>query len=316
MCDGPPTRGQASGDPRIFVVGSINADVFAHVTRHPAPGETVLGSGGQIRPGGKGANQAVAAALAGAPVIMIGAVGRDAYGSSALTRLRDTCDVRWVRQIDGPTGMALITVAGSGENSIIVIPGANAMVGQQDLSRLDELGPDDILILQGEVPVQASAEAARIASSRGARVLLNLAPVTSFPPEVLRLADPLIVNEHEAAGALRILRGPCHPDWTAEKSIHELLAQGIPSVIVTLGEVGLLVGTSEVTHLPPKTVTAVDTTGAGDAFVGACAAALLTGKQLLEAAEEANLFAAQSVTRNGAQDSYPDWRVAPIGQVH
>ncbi len=292
----------------MVVLGSLNADVFARVDRHPRPGETVLGSGGEVRAGGKGANQAAAAALAGARVLMVGAVGNDAYAAVATGKLAQAgVSLDAVRTVQGPTGLALITVSADGENSIIVIPGANAKVGEPDLAHLEILCAGDVLVLQGEVPVETVAAAARAASARGARVILNLAPVVALPAEVLRLADPLVVNEHEGAGALKLL--DADPTGLDPEALCESLrAQGVPSVVMTLGGEGALIVAEAVTQIPAEKVTVVDTTGAGDAFAGALAAGLCAGEDLVAAAGRATRFAAEAVQHEGAQDSYPDWR--------
>lgn len=303
-------------DGRVVVLGSLNVDIVARVRRHPAPGETVLGRGGDIRPGGKGANQAVAAALSGATVLMIGAVGRDAHAEVALSGLlRTGCDVSGVRSVAGPTGMALIAVSDDGENSIIVVPGANAAVSQVELSRLAGLRPDDVLVLQGEVPADAIAGAVAAAEAAGCRVVLNLAPVLALAPDVVLAADPLVVNEHEALGALLALGsplpGPTPVDQVADATLvaKALLAAGVGSVVVTLGGAGALVGASaaSLTHVPAETVRPVDTTGAGDGFTGALAACLARGIPMAAAAQTASHFAAQAVCRAGAQEAYPGW---------
>lgn len=293
---------------RVVVLGSLNADVFARVERHPRPGETVLGSGGEVRAGGKGANQAAAAALAGAPVVMVGAVGSDAYAAVATGNLaRAGVSLDAVRTVEGPTGLALITVSADGENSIIVIPGANAQVGAPDLGHLETLSASDVLVLQGEVPVEAVTAAAQTAAVRGARVVVNLAPVVALPAEVLQLADPLVVNEHEGEGALRLLDAD-PSGLSPEKLCQALRANGVPSVVMTLGGEGALIAADAVTNIPAENVTVVDTTGAGDAFVGALAAGLCAGEDLVAAARRATRFAAEAVQHEGAQDSYPDWR--------
>jgi ribokinase len=179
------------------------------------------------------------------------------------------------------------------------------------LAHLETLTDRDVVVLQGEVPVEAIAAAAAMAAARGARVVVNLAPVVPLPAEVLRLADPLVVNEHEGEGALRILAGG--PSGLSARELCETLrSAGVASVVMTLGSQGALVATSDgtVTAIPAEPVTAVDTTGAGDAFTGALAAGLCAGDDLVAAARRATLFAAEAVQHEGAQDSYPDWRSA------
>ncbi|WP_168581480.1 ribokinase [Gephyromycinifex aptenodytis] len=295
---------------RVVVLGSLNVDLFARVQRHPLPGETVLGQGGETRSGGKGANQAVAAALAGANVTMIGCVGSDANAQVALAGLRRAgVDVSGVRVVEGPTGIALITVSADGENSIIVIPGANAALNEIEVSALADLGTGDVCVLQGEVPVEIAAQAAQAAHGRGARIVINLAPVVDYPAEVLRCADPLIVNEHEGLGALELLGGSGTDAGDPRALMVALLAAGVPTVAMTLGGDGALIGAGDsIDAVPADAVPVVDTTGAGDAFAGALAQGLAAGSTLLQSAHRANDFAAHAVQHAGAQDSYPDWR--------
>src|SRR5450759_1532044 len=185
---------------RVVVVGSLNIDLVTHVERHPKPGETVRGTGLERLAGGKGANQAVAASAAGAAVVMVGCVGSDEAGSAYVARLLALgIDVASIRVApDCPTGHALIAVDDAGENSIVVVAGANAAVAVDDLEVLNSLGPGDIVLLQLEVPLEVVTAAVRRASAKGARVVLNLAPYAALPPDVVALADPLVVNEHEA----------------------------------------------------------------------------------------------------------------------
>jgi ribokinase len=241
----------------------------------------VLGDGLVRVPGGKGANQAVAAAEAGANVAMVGRVGDDAAGTAYLARLRGLgIDVRGIRSTpDTPTGHALIAVSAEGENTIVVIPGANGQVGPADLGPLDALGPGDVLLTQLELPLAVVAEGVRMAHARGARVVLNVAPYAALPPDVLALADPVVANEHEAK---------------------QLAADGADpaSLLVTLGGDGARWG--DLTAPTPR-VEVVDTTGAGDAFCGALAAALATGASNEAALTAAVAAGAEAVTRPGAQ---------------
>ncbi len=292
---------------RVVVLGSLNVDIVARVDHHPAPGETLMGRGGESLPGGKGANQALAAALCGADVTMIGAVGNDAGATVATALLQNSgCSLDNLITVPGPTGTALITVDGHGENTIIVIPGANALLSPEHLSPLHTLKTGDLLVLQGEIPPATCAAAAHLAHDRGARILINLAPVVPYDAEVLRMANPLVVNEHEGQGALDILGGP--PTTTPEETVTGLLNAGVRSVVMTLGSHGAIVAAPELTHIPAKKVTPVDTTGAGDAFTGALAAGIARDQPLTEAANLATNFAAKTVTQHGAQNSYPDWR--------
>ncbi|CCI82851.1 ribokinase [Corynebacterium otitidis] len=294
---------QAGG---IVVVGSINADLTARVARHPSPGETLIGSGGEITPGGKGANQALAAALQGAAVSFVGAVGDDPQAEAATALLREGgVDLSRVATVSGPTGLAIITVDDAGENSIIVVPGANADVYEALVDKhraaIEEAA---VVLLQGEIPPAASAAAARAA--RG-RVVLNLAPVVELDAETVRAADPLVVNEHEAALAAGILGGEApEGEPEPEELAGRLVALGVASVVVTLGPRGALVAEGDdLSHVASPSVEVRDTTGAGDAFTGALAARLEKGEGLLDAAAHACRVGAFATTRPGAQPSYP-----------
>lgn len=321
----------ASGS--IVVVGSINADLIVQVQRHPQPGETIPGSGGQMLPGGKGANQAVAAARLGGQVALIGATGDDANAEVALSGLRASgVDLSGVATIPGPTGFAVVTVAQDGENSIVVVPGTNASVGSDLVSRHSEqIGAADVVVCQGEIPREGIEALAPLV--RG-RFVHNPAPVIDLDPAVLLASDPLVLNEHEAALVLEQLTAAARdrtgaiPKGSAEagapvRAVPEamataLLAAGIPSVIITLGAEGALVVDGDgLTHIPAAPVRAVDTTGAGDAFIGALATALARGDALREAARFASRVGAFAVTGRGAQPSYPTLcdPLPPLGEV-
>ena len=288
----------------LTVVGSINADLTSRVKRHPNPGETLLGSGGGITAGGKGANQAVAAAYLGANVAFVGAVGKDPYIEPALKHLRDSgVDLSHVAEVDDTTGLAIITVSDDGENTIVVIPGANAHVDSAFVQeRTAPIEQADIVLLQGEIP--ADGFAAAVASASG-RVIVNLAPVVEVDKKALLAADPLIANEHEAGLILDQLGVKASSD--APKDLAQsLIDAGFNSVVLTLGAEGALVATGgELVDIPTPKVTAVDTTGAGDAFAGALCARLLAGDELVQAATFAARVGATSTLRNGAQASYP-----------
>lgn len=287
-----------SDSPRLCIVGSINADLFVHVDRHPSPGETLLGSGGEVLPGGKGANQAVAAALQGAQVSFVGAVGDDAYAGPAMQLMRESgVDCLNVESLPGTTGLAVITVSADGENSIIVVPGANAQVTGDFVERhADAVTNADILLLQGEIPASGFATAVRAA--RG-RVMVNLAPVIDVDRDCLLRADPLVVNEHEAGLVLGATGTPV-------ELLQGLIDAGFESVVMTLGKAGALVAEGDnITEIPTPTITAVDTTGAGDAFTGALAARMLAGSSLVEAARHAARVGAYAAMHPGAQPSYP-----------
>lgn len=293
----------------VVVVGSINADLSVAVARHPMPGETLPGSDASMRPGGKGANQAVAAARLGAAVSLVGAVGDDANALVALERISTSgLDHSHVRPVPGPTGLAIVMVDDAGENSIIVVPGAN---GQVDAAFVDQaaeaIRAADVVVVQGEIPASGTVRAAELATGR---FVLNLAPVMPLPVAVIRRADPLVVNEHEADLVLRMLEPDRRPstDMSHADVARALVAAGVPSVVMTLGSHGsLVVGRdTELTAVPPAPVTSVDSTGAGDAFVGALVTRLAEGQPLAAAARFASRVGAFACTRLGAQDSYPD----------
>lgn len=287
----------------VVVAGSINVDLHLRLRRHPHPGETLLASGGEFSPGGKGANQACAAALAGAEVTLLGAVGNDDASQSALSLLRSTeVDLSRVTQVAGPTGLAVVSVDAEGENTVVVVPGANAGITPETVAGWEPtLAAAPIVVSQGELSRAATERIARL--TRG-RWLLNLAPVIELDPEVIRLADPLVVNEHEAQATLTQLGGPT----VAEPGdlVAELRAAGLASVVLTLGAAGAIVSDPTGSHhVPSPRVHPVDTVGAGDAFTGALAARLADGASLLEAARYAVRFAAHTVQFEGAQASYP-----------
>ncbi|MDK8796506.1 ribokinase [Corynebacterium sp. MSK044] len=286
----------------IVVVGSINTDLTVNVPRHPHPGETLLGSGGGITAGGKGANQAVAAARLGSPVAFVGAVGRDANAAAATALLTDAgVDLTAVETLDDVTGLAVITVAADGENTVMVISGANARVGRGIVDKhADLIARAEILLLQGEIPAEGCERAVEIAQAAGARVVVNLAPVIPVDPAVLFAADPLVLNEHEAtlvAGQLGL---------EAPVTASDLVRAGVPSVVITYGADGATIADAHgSTHIPAALVTPVDTVGAGDAFTGALCHKLREGASLIDASQHASRVAAFAVTRPGAQPSYP-----------
>jgi ribokinase len=268
---------------RVVVVGSLNVDVVAGVERHPRSGETVLGESLRRLPGGKGANQAVAAAEAGAAVVLVGCVGEDADGAAYVAGLQARgVDVAGVRRVAGPTGTALVVVDRNGENTIVVVPAANAELRTADVRDVD-LRPDDVVLLQLEIPLPVVAAAIRRAGEVGARVVLNLAPFAELAPDLLDAGDPVVVNEHEAAAL------PHRPR----------------SLLVTLGARGARwERPGEVVEVEAPEVEAVDTTGAGDMFAGTLAAALAAGAAARDAMTAAVEAAARSVTRPGAQGGW------------
>jgi len=288
----------------VVVVGSTNADLLVGVATHPVPGETVLGHGMRVMSGGKGANQAVAAARLGADVAFVGAVGDDEFADAALAGLRSAgVDLAALAVAPGHrTGIAIVTVSDDGENSIVVVPGANAAVDEALVGAHAGLVTGAAtVVLQGEIPRAAIEAAAR--TTRG-RLVVNLAPVLDVDEDVLLRADPLVLNEHEArlvAAALDVPAGDGD-----EPLVRGLLARGVRSVVLTLGPRGALVGQGgDVTAVPAPRVRAVDTTGAGDAFVGALAHGLARGDGLVDAARTAARVGAYAVRSPGAQASYP-----------
>lgn len=269
---------------RVVVLGSLNVDLVTSVETHPRPGETVMGSGMDRYAGGKGANQALAAARAGAAVAMVGRVGDDEGGRLYTARLEEAgVDTTHLRvDHDEATGHALIVVGEDGENTIVVIPGANGRVDRSDLAALDDLTEGDVLLMQLEVPLPVVAAAAQKAHDRGARVVINTAPYAALPPDVIALADPLIANEHEAAALAD--------------------AGAVPSsLLVTFGAHGASWdGVEYAAHVVPAHRIR-DTTGAGDAFCGTLAAALARGADRPAAMDAALAAGAAAVQHHGAQ---------------
>jgi ribokinase len=291
----------------VLVVGSVNADLVVGVDRRPAAGETVLGSDLATFPGGKGANQAVAAARLGASVAFLGRVGTDSFASF----LRETLDREGVATghllaVPGPSGVALITVDPAGDNSIIVAPGANSRLTPEGIEAArGAFEGARVVSAQLEVPVAAVEAAARLAAVAGARFILNLSPAREVPRGLLAAADPLVVNEHEAAFLLR--DGLSDPERARPPACAAaLLARGLQSVVITLGADGAYAAdASGGNHVPSPRVAVVDTTGAGDAFTGALAWRLSLGDTLAQAAALAARAGAAAVTGRGAQGSYP-----------
>jgi ribokinase len=287
----------------IVVFGSINIDLVTQVERLPGAGETVLGPDYAIHPGGKGANQALAARRAGAAVTLVGATGRDAFGETALALLAaDGVELGPVARIDAPTGAAFIAIDREGANQIVVAAGANAGA-RPDALRQMPLGSGDILLLQREVPEAACLDAARLMKQAGGRVILNLAPAGAPSPALLDLVDTLIVNEHEALVLAQSLEWPERdPDDIARRLDAE---RGIIG-IVTLGAAGVVGWQSGVRRrLAAPQVAVVDTVAAGDSFTGAFAAALAAGYGLSGALQRGLAAGSLACTQAGAQPSIP-----------
>lgn len=306
-------EGAARDGKTLLVIGSANADLVVRVGRHPAPGETVMGVRDlAVHPGGKGANQAVAAGRLGARVVFCGRVGRDAHGGMLTAVLREA-GVRTTAlrdTADAPTGVALITVAESGENTVVVAPGANATLTPREAEAA--ITPDvRVVSAQCEVP----AAVIRAAARRAPRLVLNPSPpealaAVPYAAEILSRADPLVVNEHE----LRILlRAPLAGRDLADPRPEDLALLGVRSAVVTMGAAGAVVveaatatgaaaGTGpRTTRVPAPAVAAVDTTGAGDAFTGALAWRLAEGDGLVAATGWAVRVGAAAVREHGAQ---------------
>jgi len=292
----------------VLVVGSVNADLVVGVARRPAAGETVLGSDLATFPGGKGANQAVAAARLGARVSFLGRTGTDSFADFLRQNLGEQGVLTsQLLSVPGPSGVALITVDQSGDNSIIVAPGANARLTVQDVAAARaEFAAAAVVCAQLEIPLDAVVAAADLAAETGARFILNLSPAAEVPRALLAAADPLVVNEHEAAFLLGTSASRAPEELTWDGQARALLALGPRSVVITLGADGAYAaGAAGGTRVPSPPVTVVDTTGAGDAFTGALAWRLSVGDSLPAAAALAARAGAAAVTARGAQGSYP-----------
>lgn len=313
---------------KLLVVGSLNMDLVATADALPRLGETVTGKRFDTYPGGKGANQAVAAARMGASVAMVGAVGQDDYGVRLREGLaRDGIDVQGVKTLpDLPTGVALITVSADGHNTITVIPGANGGVQPSDLDlATDAFSACDLVILQLELPMDTVVAAASLAHSYGKKVILNPAPYQPLPETLLQCVDVLVVNEIEGLQLSGLATDFHEPgevsgrsgyrvsgsDFSPADVLKTLVALGLPIVLMTMGADGVYYsGEGRTGHIPAEEVSAVDTTAAGDTFAGAFAAFWRT-VGLEKAVELAVKAAGIAVTRPGAQSSIPyEWELS------
>ncbi len=290
----------------IYVAGSINQDIVVSAERAPLPGETVFGTGLEFFPGGKGANQAVAARLLGGRVRFTGWVGTDAFGAEMRRYLAGHgLGADLVASTTDPTGTALIMVTADGENSITVVSGANAALGPEDCTMLEDAGRGDLLVLQNEIPVETTRALLARARSRGLTTIFSAAPAIRLPTSVWGDLDLVLVNEHEYV----IFFGE---ELAGER---EMIVEAIDrraretglGIVLTLGAAGAIgsfAGASA--DVAGREVSPVDTTGAGDCFAGALAVALAEGRELGAALSFANVAASLAVTRMGASASFPD----------
>ena len=294
----------------VVVVGSLNADLTITTDRLPSAGETVAGHDFAIRPGGKGANQAVAAVRLGSALSLVGAVGDDVHGNMLVQAAdRDGIDTDSIVRIAGTsTGVAVIEVDANGENSIVVFPGANGRLAPHHVEQeAERIAAAAVVCLCLESPLETVIAATRLGHKAGAIVMLNLSPFKEVPAEVLADADLLLVNEHEAAQLL----GSTDPTLDWEATARGFTARGVRDVVVTLGARGSMViqGGPEnlpvLTPIPAAPTSVVDTTGCGDAFTGAVADSLARGEGLVAAARRAAVVASMAAATQGAQDSYP-----------
>ncbi len=302
---------------RVLVVGSLNADLTIYTERLPTPGETLHGEGFTVNPGGKSANQAVAAGRLGADVALLGAVGDDPHG----TMLLESCSAAGVhteavRRVEGvETGVAVVTVDAAGENSIVISSGANGTVSAATIAQASGLfAGASVVCLCLEVAPEAVLAAARAGNDAGATVVLNLSPYAPITRELAELTSVLLVNAHEAS---QFLDGTGIPaadaaDDAWQPVLERFVDRGLNRVVVTLGAHGSVVldggqgAGSPITRIAPTRVHAVDTTGTGDAFTGAVATRLAAGETLADAAAFASVAAALAATKKGTQAAYPD----------
>jgi ribokinase len=291
--------------PRIAVVGSANTDLITFSDAFPRPGETIFGQNFDLGFGGKGANQAIAARLCGAEVLMVARVGSDLFGEATVKNFASFgVDTTHVRVVQGaPTGVAPIFVEPSGQNRIIVVKGANDRLTPADVdAAAAQLRGVDTIILQFEIPLETIYHTVRFARTHRIRCIVNPAPALAADLAQLTSADYFIPNETEA----ELITGlPVHTVEEARSCAGGLLRKGFGKAVLTLGARGsLLADATDMIHVPAYTVTAVDTTGAGDAFIGSLAVFLAEGLAEREAVARANLYAGLSTTRVGTQKSF------------
>jgi ribokinase len=292
--------------PKIVVIGCLHTDFTVKVKTIPRIGESVLGKSFKRSPGGKGANQAVAAARLGADVVLIGRVGADVFGKELIKNLRENgIDTKYIiEDSETYTGFALIMVDEDGDNILAVASGADMRIRKEDIDRAEEIIKlSDILLIQLETPLQIVEYAINIAFNKGVKVLLNPAPAQKLSKDLLKKVYVLIPNEKEA----ELLSNVKIKDLNSSKiSAKKLLENGTKNIVITLGKNGSIIATKEETvHINGLNVNAIDTTGAGDAFCGALAVALSSGKELKEAVIYANYAGALATTKIGAQEALP-----------
>ncbi|HET9053969.1 MAG TPA: ribokinase [Cyclobacteriaceae bacterium] len=291
---------------KIVVVGSSNTDMVIKADRLPVPGETVIGGQFMMNPGGKGANQAVAVARMGGQVTFVTKTGNDLFGRQSMELYNsENINTEFVfSDADHPSGVALISVDASGENCILVAPGANSALTIDDIEKArPELEAADILLMQLEIPIETVEYAARIAAEKGVKVALNPAPAQALSNELLNRLYIITPNKNEA----EILSGVKVSDWeSARKAADRISEKGVDIVVITLGGLGALIKEGQQYHrIEAEIVEAVDTTAAGDTFCGTLCVGLSEGKSIMEAVQLACKAAAITVTRMGAQASLP-----------
>jgi ribokinase len=290
----------------IIVIGSSNMDLVAKAPRIPVTGETLTGTDFFMVPGGKGANQAVAAAKLGAEVVFITKLGKDVFASELLENFKSVnINTQHIEQLNGvPSGIAVIAIDDKGQNMIIVVPGANGKLAPVDVDKAQsDIANAAVVVAQLEVPIETVEQAAKIANQNNIPFILDPAPAKPLSDELLSRVDILTPNETEAEALTGI---KVTDEKSADMAADALLAKGVKTVIVTLGEKGLLLATQDSKEMIPNhKVNAVDSTAAGDAFTGSLAYGLARGNSITDAAVYANAVAAVSVTRYGAQPSMP-----------
>lgn len=301
--------GEPARQPRVAVAGSANIDLVVTAPVLPRPGETVLGHHFTQVPGGKGANQAVAAARAGARTVFLGAIGSDSYGVTLKARLSaSTVDSSLLRVVYGASGVALIVVEESGQNAIVVAPGANATFSHPTEAELAAIAAADVLLCQLEIPIETVTEACLAARAAGTRVILNAAPARTLPDELLAAVDLLVVNEVEAAALAPVTAlGVDAGDEPEPADALDALLRLASRVVLTQSAAGAWYGDREgaMEHIPAPRVEVVDTTAAGDAFCGALAVAWAEGRELVDAVRWASAAGGAAVRRLGASTALP-----------